>query len=255
MSAEDLGRRQDARQNLVLSVHYDNSDAYIAGWTENVSAGCLFVRTHDTFELGDWVSLRLSFPGLLHPMDVKRQVGWVRPESDSAPPGIGVQGTHDTQRRRLAQLALRSTHGKQPRSTKTTFRVLVAEDNAFMQKACGHVLKHMTKEAGALIDMKFVSDGHEALLQVKKNLPDLVITDLNMPVLDGREFLRVMRSQSKTREVPVIVLTGDVMLSQDELRRLRISSLLIKPVQFGELLETIVYLMRLRLLEDSQLAD
>ena len=51
-------------------------------------------------------------------------------------------------------------------------------------------------------------DGREALGLALGHRPDLVLLDLNMPKMDGREVCRALRAESRTREVPVVVLTA-----------------------------------------------
>jgi DNA-binding response OmpR family regulator len=51
-------------------------------------------------------------------------------------------------------------------------------------------------------------DGHDALEQVSLELPDLVISDLNMPRLNGLELLARLRQDSRTRDVPVVLLSA-----------------------------------------------
>ncbi len=48
----------------------------------------------------------------------------------------------------------------------------------------------------------------ESRTENKNNLPSLVILDLNMPVLNGRETLLILKSESNTREIPVVVFTS-----------------------------------------------
>ncbi|MGC9356799.1 MAG: substrate-binding domain-containing protein [Anaerolineae bacterium] len=62
-------------------------------------------------------------------------------------------------------------------------------------------------------------NGLEALEILDHETVDLVLLDLMMPVLDGFGVLKAMRSQEKTRQVPVIVLTGQV-LTEKEMERL-----------------------------------
>ncbi len=52
----------------------------------------------------------------------------------------------------------------------------------------------------------------------KMNLTNLVLLDLMMPDLDGFEVLRLMRDQDGTRNVPVIVLTAQILTAHDMLR-------------------------------------
>jgi two-component system chemotaxis response regulator CheY len=51
-------------------------------------------------------------------------------------------------------------------------------------------------------------DGMEALEKLSKSKVDLVITDLNMPNMDGFEFLKAIRDDREYREVPVIILSS-----------------------------------------------
>lgn len=51
-------------------------------------------------------------------------------------------------------------------------------------------------------------DGIEALKLLKEEMPDLIILDLMMPVMDGYKVLQVVKSSPQTRGVPVIVLSG-----------------------------------------------
>lgn len=66
--------------------------------------------------------------------------------------------------------------------------------------------------------------------------PDLVLLDLNMPRMDGREALREMKSDPELRRIPVVVLTTseadqDVLQSYD----LGVNAFMTKPVSFNEL--------------------
>lgn len=52
------------------------------------------------------------------------------------------------------------------------------------------------------------NDGYEALLSIKRETPDLVITDVNMPNMNGLELTRRLRSEHKTSRVPIIMLSA-----------------------------------------------
>jgi len=56
-------------------------------------------------------------------------------------------------------------------------------------------------------------DGMDALEKLSQNKVDLVITDLNMPNMDGFEFLKALRDDSEYKQVPVIILSS---LSSDQ---------------------------------------
>ena len=52
------------------------------------------------------------------------------------------------------------------------------------------------------------SDGKEALQQVVKERPELIVLDIMMPYMDGFEVLQNLRRNASTREIPVIMLTA-----------------------------------------------
>lgn len=52
------------------------------------------------------------------------------------------------------------------------------------------------------------SNGQEALERARESTPDLVLLDLDMPVMNGREFLAVARGEPGLAQVPVIVISG-----------------------------------------------
>jgi CheY-like chemotaxis protein len=53
------------------------------------------------------------------------------------------------------------------------------------------------------------SDGGEALAHVSEHVPDLILTDIRMPGLDGLELLARLKAQSVTAACPVVLVTGE----------------------------------------------
>jgi len=82
-------------------------------------------------------------------------------------------------------------------------RVLIVEDE---QDIAG-LIKH-TLERGGAAEAEIVGSGDAALKAVTARPPDLIILDLNLPVLSGLEVCRVLRSRSDARHLPIIRLTA-----------------------------------------------
>lgn len=59
------------------------------------------------------------------------------------------------------------------------------------------------------------SDGEEALSVVRSERPDLVLTDLMMPVLDGHEVIRRLRADPVTASLPIVVVSAKPVGSQE----------------------------------------
>jgi DNA-binding response OmpR family regulator len=85
----------------------------------------------------------------------------------------------------------------------THHRVLVAED----EQDIAMLIKHALERSGdALVEI--VPSGDEALRAAGAPHPDLLILDLNLPVLSGTEVCRVLRAQPETAHLPIIMLTA-----------------------------------------------
>jgi CheY-like chemotaxis protein len=90
-------------------------------------------------------------------------------------------------------------------------RILLVEDNPGDAE-----LTRETLEAGRLhLRISVVVDGAQALAYLRREppfdaaeAPDLILLDLNLPKLDGREVLAEMRSREELRRIPVVVLTS-----------------------------------------------
>ena len=81
-------------------------------------------------------------------------------------------------------------------------RVLVADDNADMREYVARLIR------GRGHDVIAVGDGLAALAMMKSHAPDIVLSDVMMPGLDGFELLRRVRADPETRGTPVILLSA-----------------------------------------------
>ena len=82
-------------------------------------------------------------------------------------------------------------------------RVLVVEDEQDIAGLIKHAL-----EREAAVEVEIAASGDAALKSVTEEVPDLVILDLNLPVLSGVEVCRIMRGRTETARVPIIMLTA-----------------------------------------------
>ena len=82
-------------------------------------------------------------------------------------------------------------------------RVLVVED----EHDIAALIKHALERSGD-VQASIVGSGDAALRAVAENPPDLIILDLNLPVLSGTEVCRILRGRPETANIPVIMLTA-----------------------------------------------
>jgi CheY-like chemotaxis protein len=117
----------------------------------------------------------------------------------------------------------------------STLRVLAAEDNAINQL----VLRTLLGQAG--VDLLVVEDGAKALEAWRRQKWDLVLMDVQMPVMDGLSAARAIRQEEALHGLaatPIIALTANAMAHQiAEYVAAGMSSFVAKPIRVEELFE------------------
>lgn len=90
--------------------------------------------------------------------------------------------------------------------------VLVVEDEAYLCDLVADVLEAEGHKA------RTASNGQEALQRVQDRKPQLILLDLMMPVMDGWEFIRALRSNRDWADIPIVVVTAvyDIKRTQQE---------------------------------------
>ncbi|HEY1467597.1 MAG TPA: response regulator [Candidatus Acidoferrum sp.] len=107
--------------------------------------------------------------------------------------------------------------------------ILLADDNLPSRELMREIL-----EASGHIIVEAVN-GRDALDLVRRNQPELVFLDLQMPVLDGFSVIRELRSDVRFRSLPVVAVTASAMLCDRE-RAIAagFDSYIAKPINLGE---------------------
>ncbi|MFZ4619099.1 MAG: response regulator [Bacteroidota bacterium] len=113
--------------------------------------------------------------------------------------------------------------------------VLLIDDDAvhriFIRQTC---IKRMN---AAVMEAK---NGVEALSVLEKLIPDVIILDLWMPVMNGQDFLEKIRAEERWSDIPVIIMSAlkdkDLV---EKLVKLNISDYLVKPITVEQLTESI----------------
>ena len=93
-----------------------------------------------------------------------------------------------------------SSRGHDSRVGARRERILVADDNADMRAYLGELLSEW--------DVAVATDGESALAQARANVPDLIVTDVMMPGLDGFALLSELRAHARTQGIPVLMLSA-----------------------------------------------
>jgi putative two-component system response regulator len=125
-------------------------------------------------------------------------------------------------------------------------RVLVVDDESTNRLMVRRILQSVD------LEVLEAADGESALTMVDREMPDLVLLDLEMPARDGYEVLRVLKGDPRTRLVPVVVLTShEELLSKVRAADLGADDYLTKPFHVAELLARVNSLLSLKRYTDE----
>ena len=125
-------------------------------------------------------------------------------------------------------------------SAKIAKEILLVEDNP----DDAELTRIAFAEAGVDYRLHVVGDGVQALAYLRgcapTDLPSLVLLDLNLPKLNGREVLEAIRAEPTTRSLPVVVLTTSAEpFDVDTVYELGANSYIQKPVEFERFVEVV----------------
>ncbi|MGC4000636.1 MAG: response regulator [Anaeromyxobacter sp.] len=231
----DRDRRLHPRFPLILAVQYLGAD-HVLDYTENLSATGLFICTEREFAVGERVTLVVSFPQLVEPVELEVEIVRTRGAADGVAAGVAVRVPEDRplDRARLEQVAVQVGGGRLP---EPTHRILLVEDNALVASMYAAALRRLSEEdhlAGLSIEV--ASDGSAALHRLTRPPRiDVLVTDLFMPVLSGITLVERLRADPALTDTPVVVITSGGERERQQLAELGVSLFLRKPVSYHEL--------------------
>ncbi len=182
-------------------------DELVVAYTGNLSRGGLRLRTEASPEPGKTVELRIELPDGLPEMQVPCTVVFVNPPARTGGKyDVGVKFIDPDQetKRRLEWYIVNSDpepgqFGNRPYARRLD--VLLVEDDPLQQQAIAEPFRARGD------DVRLAADGLEGLSQCLQKTPDVVLSDVQMPKLDGWQLLRMIRARASLKHVPVLFLT------------------------------------------------
>ncbi|HCY84099.1 MAG TPA: response regulator [Desulfobacteraceae bacterium] len=112
------------------------------------------------------------------------------------------------------------------RVSLSDLRVLVVDDSSSMRRIVRRFL-----ENGGVKHILEAGHGRSAMEEIKRHPPDLIISDLNMPVMNGMELLTEIRLAPGLRTIPFIILTVEaVQKTMNQALEKGVDAYIVKPV-------------------------
>ncbi|WKN44589.1 response regulator [Tunicatimonas pelagia] len=112
-----------------------------------------------------------------------------------------------------------------------TKSVLLVEDNP----GDARLVREALKDSPDPLKLVVASDGQEALDMLKTLRPDIILLDLNLPKVDGRDVLKSIKSTPHLRRIPVVILsTSEAELDINNAYDAHANSYITKPLDFNQ---------------------
>ncbi|MBI5143339.1 MAG: response regulator [Nitrospirae bacterium] len=118
--------------------------------------------------------------------------------------------------------------------------ILIVEDSPTMRQLIMFALKRLQG-----VQVAEASDGVEAMRKLAEQSYDVVLADINMPVMDGLKLVGHMRSNPRYKHIPVVIITTEGA-EEDKQRALSLgaNAYLMKPIQTQKLLEIVSHYVK-----------
>ncbi len=118
---------------------------------------------------------------------------------------------------------------------------LIVEDSPTMRQLIVFTLKRLRN-----VKIIEASDGVDALKKLGEGKFDLIIADINMPLMDGLKFLSIVRKDPNFQSVPVVIVTTEgAEVDREKGMKLGANAYLSKPIQTNDLLKTVRELLKI----------
>ncbi len=196
--------------------------------TMDISEGGLYISTIQAYEKNDVIEVTIP---------LKSEKITVQARVQHCQPGIGIGvrfiDFDDKQREKIREI-IRS-FVKKPDKPQKPKSILIADDSEALLAYLPIVLQRMGYNKVIL-----ARHGKNALKLLKALKPDVVLLDITMPMMDGVEVLRHIKSAEQTSRISAIMLTTvSDMEKYEECKKLGCSGYLAKPVKVTELSDTL----------------
>jgi uncharacterized protein (TIGR02266 family) len=202
--------RESTRVEGVFRVEYTSVDRLIVAYSRDLSRGGMFLATDDFLPVNAVIRLELDFPAASGRITVTCRVVYVRDRGQAAtsrkPAGMGVQfldlGQSDLDR--LAHFIAEQNvvpSERQPDRSRPLDLLVIDNDDA----AADRVAKAFRQRRDVV---RTAQDGLQGLGECLKRPPDAIVSDVQLPRMDGWQLVRVLRSRPSLSCVPVLFLTS-----------------------------------------------
>jgi uncharacterized protein (TIGR02266 family) len=220
---------RDLRVTAQFQITFQTVDALVVAYSANLSRGGLFLKTDRLIPEGNVISLVIRLPDCGTDIEVPCTVVFVRDGKDGQTAGMGLKfiDPDESIQRRIEWFIINSSPESSELATQSQIRklnlVIVDDDRFQSDVASSGFIKRGDR-------VRIARDGLAGLALCLEEKPDVILTDVQMPRMDGWQMVRLIRARANLAKVPILFLTS-LSSEQDRLvgYRLGVDDYLTKP--------------------------
>lgn len=202
-------RRTDARVETELRVEYHSFDEFVVAYTEDISRGGLFMVTESPMPVGSVVRLNLVLPDNGPTVRIIARIAYVLDpkvaKNRSRSAGMGMEFLDIEGGSLVNQLDayLTMNIGDEPKpDVRISANVLLVDPDERHSEYCAQILRQFGHEVST------AAGGLEALGLVLRVPPDVIVSEVDLPTMDGWRLLRLLRERPSISHIPFMFLTA-----------------------------------------------
>lgn len=193
-------------ERFIVRAEVRAGDDTVVSYGFDLTACSVFVVTEWHAPIGTQVSLRLSFPRILEPIDVVARVADIRVAGEPGEPG-GVRLAFDEAEvgSRLMSHLERAGRAADPAADRP-YRVLLVDDSWLMRDMFAYGTAKFFDRPGALA-IDHAEDAEQAWAKLAKSTYDLLIVDYFLPAEDGASLIARLRADARLARTPIVAIS------------------------------------------------
>jgi len=121
------------------------------------------------------------------------------------------------------------------------YKILIVEDSPTMRQLIIFALKRLKN-----VKFSEAGDGVDGLKKLQQDVYNLIITDINMPVMDGLKLVSLIRKDELHKDIPIVIITTEGG-NEDKERAMSLgaNAYLTKPIQAPQVLQVVKQLLKI----------
>lgn len=198
---------RDLRVSAQFSITFHTIDALVVAYSANLSRGGVFLKTSRLLPVDSTLSLSIHLPDDTEPLEVPCTVVFCRDGGDGQTQGMGLRfiDPDDAVKNRIEWFIINST--PEPAEVRAQCQarklsLVIVDDDHFQSDVASSAFKARGDH------VRVARDGLAGLALCLEQTPDIILTDVQMPRMDGWQMVRLIRARANLAKVPIIFLTS-----------------------------------------------